>query len=203
MTSLHRNETGAALITAILVVMLASGLMAGMFAALMANQRTQATDRDQSVAYAAAHAGLEKLTANLGQLFEADFSPNAAQIAVVDGTAPTIPGFEYRVPGGAAGSGYDITFTPDGSGNPQALSNADITTGPFEGLKGLITPYILTATLWPGRIVASPQRRTGSLWDDLSLRDCTAGSGATTLRGQAPLGATRTADLQPRRAGRS
>jgi hypothetical protein len=151
MTSLKTNEKGAAFVTALLVLMLASGLMAGMYAALMANTRTHATDRDQSVAYAAAHAGLEKLTANLGALFAVNFAPTAAQIAVVDSTPPTIPGFTYATPGGGAGTGYDITFTPipngqPNAGDPQALPNVDITTGPFEGLKGLITPYVLTVT---------------------------------------------------------
>ena len=151
MKSLTRNESGIALVTAILVLMLVSGLMAGMFAALLASQRSHATDRDQSVAYAAAHAGLEKLTAGLAGLFVTDFSPTAGQIALVDNTPPAITGFTYTAPGGVAGSGYDITFTPipvgqPFAGNPQAFPSADITTGPFEGFKGLITPYTLTVT---------------------------------------------------------
>ena len=77
--SAKSNEAGMAIITALLVLMLASGLMAGMFAALLADQKSHATDRDQSMAYAAAHAGLEKLTSNLGALFDTDFSPSAAR----------------------------------------------------------------------------------------------------------------------------
>ena len=69
------KRTGMAIITALLVLMLASGLMAGMFAALLADQRSHATDRDQSQAYAAAHAGLEKLTASLGCLFNNRLQP--------------------------------------------------------------------------------------------------------------------------------
>lgn len=151
MKSLTRNESGIALVTAILVLMLVSGLMAGMFAAQLTSQRSHATDRDQSVAYAAAHAGLEKLTAGLAGLFVTDFSPTAGQIALVDATPPAITGFTYTAPGGAAGSGYDITFTPipvglPFAGDPQSSPSADITTGPFEGFKGLITPYTLTVT---------------------------------------------------------
>jgi hypothetical protein len=149
--SLTSNESGMAIITALLVLMLTSGLMAGMFAALLANQRSHSTDRDQSVAYAAAHAGLEKLTASLATLFVTDFSPSAAQIGVIDNTPPAITGFEYTAPGGAAGSGYQVTFTPDpgpgpNTGNPLASVSADITTGPFEGFKGVITPYVVTVT---------------------------------------------------------
>ena len=149
--SLTVNESGMAIVTALLVLMLASGLMAGMFAAVLADQRSHATDRDQSVAYAAAHAGLEKLTASLAGLFVTDFSPSAAQIAVIDDTPPTIDGFEYTAPGGVAGSGYQISFTPDpgpgaNTGNPLAFADTDITTGPFEGFKGLVTPYTITVT---------------------------------------------------------
>jgi hypothetical protein len=148
---LRTSETGAALVTALLVLALASGLMAGMFAVLLADQRSHSSDRDQSVAYAAAHAGLEKLTAGLASLFVTDFSPSAAQIATVASTPPAITGFQYTAPGGAAGSGYSITFTADpgpggNTGNPLAFPNTDITTGPFEGFKGLITPYTLTVT---------------------------------------------------------
>jgi hypothetical protein len=145
------DESGMAIITAILVLMLASGLMAGMFAAVVADQRSHATDRDQTQAYAAAHAGLEKLTASLGGMFEADFSPSAAQLNVIDNVPPAITGFEYTNPGGTAGSGYVVSYTPDpgpgpNTGNPMASPNSDITTGPFDGLKGLITPYTLTVT---------------------------------------------------------
>ena len=133
-----KDESGVALVTAILVLALASGLMAGMFAVLLADQRSHSTDRDQSVAYAAAHAGLEKLTAGLAALFVFDFSPSAAQVSVVDDTPPAIPGFAYTAPGGVAGSGYAIAFTADpgpgaNTGNPLAFPNTDITTGPFEG----------------------------------------------------------------------
>jgi hypothetical protein len=148
---LPASERGMAMLTAILVLMLASGLMAGMFAAVLADQKSHQTDRDQTQAYAAAHAGLEKLTSTLGLLFEGDFSPSATQLDVLDNYAPTIPGFTFTAPGGTAGSGYAVSFNPDpgpgpNTGNPMASASNDITTGPFEGLKGLITPYTITVT---------------------------------------------------------
>jgi hypothetical protein len=145
-TSLMKNESGVALVTALLVLMLTTGLMAGMFAALLANQRSHSTDRDQSVAYAAAHAGLEKLTSGLAALFATDFSPSAEDLDELSDTPPAIDGFEYVSPGEDDGSGYAISFNADDEGNPAAEPSADITTGPFEGFKGLITPYTLTVT---------------------------------------------------------
>jgi hypothetical protein len=147
---LRRDETGMALLTVLLVCMLATALMAGMFAAVMSDQRSQGFDRDQSQAYAAAHAGLEKLTTQLAQLFVTDFSPNASQIAAASATPPSIYGFTYVAPGG--GPGYSVTFNPDpcgtcpNAGNPLPSTSNDITTGPFAGFKGLITPYTLTVT---------------------------------------------------------
>jgi hypothetical protein len=139
------DESGVALITAVLAVMLMSALMAGMFAALSADQQSHALDRDQTQAYAAAQAGLEKLTSGLATLFATDVSPSVAQINAVATTPPAIPGFAYTAPGGGAGSGYAVTFTPDAHGDPIATTT-DITTGPFTGFKGIITPYQITVT---------------------------------------------------------
>jgi hypothetical protein len=146
---LRSDESGMALLTVLLVCMLASALMAGMFAAISSDQRALGLDRDQSQAYSAAHAGLEKLTTQLAQLFSQDFSPNATQITTASAIAPTIPGFSFVAPGG--GSGYAVSFNADtctcpNAGNPLPSASNDITTGPFAGFKGLITPYTLTVT---------------------------------------------------------
>jgi hypothetical protein len=147
---LRSDESGMALLTVQLVAMLASALMAGMFAAIASDQRSLGIGRDQSQAYSAAHAGLEKLTTQLAQLFVTDFSPSATQIATASAVPPGIPGFSFVAPGG--GSGYAVTFNPDpcgtcpNAGNPLPSTSNDITTGPFAGFKGLITPYTLIVT---------------------------------------------------------
>jgi len=146
---LRSDESGMALLTVLLVCMLASALMAGMFAAISSDQRSLGLDRDQSQSYSAAHAGLEKLTTQLAQLFVTDFSPSASQITAASAVAPTISGFNFVAPGG--GSGYSVSYTPDpctcpNAGNPLPSTSNDITTGPFAGFKGLITPYTLTVT---------------------------------------------------------
>ncbi len=140
------DQSGMALITALLALMLISALMAGLVAAVSTDQRGASINRDQTQAYAAAHAGLEQLTSDLGQLFVTDVSPSGAQITAVAAHPPVINGFEFVAPGGGDGSGYTVTFTADGNGNPQAIPNADITTGPFTGFKGLVTPYTMTVT---------------------------------------------------------
>ena len=88
-----------ALVTVLLALMLLSGLMAGMFAAVSTANQSNAIDRDQTQAYAAAHAGLEKLTADLAQLFSFDSSPNSGQINALEGFPPAVSGFEYHLTG--------------------------------------------------------------------------------------------------------
>ena len=110
------DETGIALITTLLVLMMVSALMIGFFATITADQRASGIDRDQTQAYAAAHAGLEKMTSDLATLFAGDVSPSVAQINAVAATPPTIPNFAFTAPGG--GTGYSLTFTPDVNGNP-------------------------------------------------------------------------------------
>src|ERR1700680_3630238 len=104
------NESGMALVTTLMVLMLASALMIGFFAAIVGDQRANGVDRDQSQAYAAAHAGLEKLTSDLATKFETDFAPTASEINALATHPPVIPGFQYIAPGGAVGSGYAVTF---------------------------------------------------------------------------------------------
>ena len=141
-----RSEAGIALLTVLLVLTLLSALTAGFVAAVIADQRSSGTQRDQTQAYAAAHAGLEKLTSDLASLFLTDFSPSAGQISAVSTRVPTIPGFNFIAPTG--GSGYVITFTSDAQGNPapESANGSPITAGNYQGFKGLITPYDLTVT---------------------------------------------------------
>src|SRR5213083_1457275 len=95
------NQSGMALLTTLMVLLLASALMVGFFAAITADQRANGIDRDQTQAYAAAHAGLEKLTSDLATLFETDFNPTSAQINALATHPPTIPGFSFIAPGGS------------------------------------------------------------------------------------------------------
>jgi hypothetical protein len=142
-----RREDGIALIVTLMIMMLVSVLMVGFVTAVVADQRASGLDRDQTQAYAAAHAGLEQLTSDLSGLFTADFSPNATQLNALAATPPTLTGFTFVAPGG--GSGYRITWDPDGAGNPKPedpINGSPITAGPYQGFRGIITPYDITVT---------------------------------------------------------
>jgi hypothetical protein len=148
--SLADRQEGVALIVTLMVLMLVSALMVGFVAAVVADTRASGLDRDQTQAYAAAHAGLEQITSDLNALFTADFSPTTAQINNIRATPPVVEGFNFIAPGGAAGSGYWVQprFT-DANGNPRPediVLGSQITAGPYQGFRGIITPYDITVT---------------------------------------------------------
>jgi hypothetical protein len=149
------SERGIGLLSAILVLVLMSGIVAGITALVLTDSRVRSLDGSRTRSFYLAHAGLEKLTADLGDLFRANVAPTGAQIAAL-GNAPPALGVTWMNPDGT--DGYDIAFPTDGAGNPSA-SIANVMAGPFQGLVGLATPYQLTVTAQlPDRSEASLTR---------------------------------------------
>jgi hypothetical protein len=143
---MHRKKTlqsGIALITTILILIMMGALLVGVSLLVVTEQRLGGFNRDHSQSFYAAEAGMEKLTADLGTLFDANYAPSGAQIKALATNPPPLPGYTYVSPGG--GSGYTIDFPANAQGNPLA-TNRTILSGPYQGLVGLITPYTLTVT---------------------------------------------------------
>jgi hypothetical protein len=139
----RRCQSGVALITVMLILLLMSALLAGFAMLVMEDARMGGIDRDYRRSFYAAQAGMEKMTSDLGNLFSVNFSPSAAQVNAIEGIPPVLPGVTYVAPGG--GNGYDISFPTDPLGNPQA-SIRTILSGPYQGFTGLITPYQMQIT---------------------------------------------------------
>src|SRR5690606_30405402 len=137
------------LVAALLVTTMMSALVAGFLVMVNADQVAGGIERDQTQAYAAAHAGVEKLTADLGPLFLTNFNPgedDLLELQTVD-RQPTLPGISFLRPDGT--SGYRIMFTDeDSDGNPDVAdpNGTQIAAGPYQGLVGLITPYEVEVT---------------------------------------------------------
>jgi hypothetical protein len=142
----REGEAGMALLATIMVMMLLSALMVGFVSAIVADQTASGLNRDQTQAYAAAHAGLEKLTSDMSTLFARDVSPSAAQINQLVADVPVIANFEFRDTDGTVGYKAAARFMNGGNPAPENPAGSDIANGPFQGLKGIITPYDITVT---------------------------------------------------------
>jgi hypothetical protein len=148
----RNREAGVAMISAILILALISALLVGFVSMVNTDQAAHGINRDQTQAYAAAHAGVEKLTADLGLLFQANFAPTGAQVQALaaDARKPPIDGITYESPDG--GTGYRIGFVDnvpvggDGMPDTENPNGSVISSGPYQGLTGLITPYNVEVT---------------------------------------------------------
>jgi hypothetical protein len=136
------SERGIALITTLLIMMLMSALLVGFTTVVMSDQRYRLIDRDRVRSFYAAHSGVEKLNLDLRNLFLANVSPTAAQIAALSQNPPAIPDVTFVSAGPAA---YGVRSLPPelGCSNPCSTT---ISSGPFAGLIALKQVYRLDAT---------------------------------------------------------
>lgn len=136
------DETGAALTGAMLVTLLMAAITAGFTALVITDSRVRYLDGTRTQSFYVAHAGLEKLTADLGDLFSNNFAPTGAQINALSAGAPNLNA-QWLQPDGTPG--YTITFPVNAQGNPTSTVTT-VSSGAFQGLVGLATPYTMTVT---------------------------------------------------------
>lgn len=144
----HRRESGVALITAMLILLLMSTMIAGFAWMVMGDRALGGNFQDRQLAFYGAEAGMESLTAALENLFNSNYAPTGTMITGTSGlvsTAPSnlVPGVQYLNPDGT--NGYVIKFPQDSNGNPKA-SPSNISNGTYAGLMGLMTPYTIQVT---------------------------------------------------------
>ena len=134
------SERGVALIVVLLIMMLMSALMIGFSTIVSSDQKFRGIDKERTRAYYGATSGLEKLTADLGNLFLTNVAPTAAQISNLANLKPTIPNVTFTAPSGVTAYGV----TPVACNQAGALScNGQVTTGPYQGLIALKSLYRL------------------------------------------------------------
>jgi len=140
---LTRPDSGIALLTTMLLMLLMSSMLVGFILLITSGQKLSGVNNDYSRAFYAAEAGMEKMTADIGTLFDTNYSPTGPQILALETTPPALSNINYVQANGA--SGYVISFPTDGSGNPLAANNV-INSGPYQGMTALQTLYTLNVT---------------------------------------------------------
>src|SRR3984893_8693432 len=139
-----RREAGIALLTTILLMLLMSSLLIGFILLITEGQKMSGMNNDYSRAFYAAEAGMEKITADLGTLFNKNYAPTAAQLAAISGAPPVLYGIQYQQFDGT--SGYKLDY-PGEPGPPVAnITQIKSGTSPYQGMTALATPYTLTVT---------------------------------------------------------
>ncbi len=136
-----RRDAGLALLTAILMLLLMSSLLVGFTVLLYTDIQLSGASNDQVRAFYGAEAGMEQMTANLGNLFAQNYSPSIGQINAIAGAPPALQGIQFLK--GDNSSGYSITPQSfDANGNPAATIST-IKSGAYQGMTAMATEYTL------------------------------------------------------------
>ncbi len=139
-----RREAGIALLTTILLMLLMSSLLIGFVLLITQGQKMSGLNNDYSRAFYASEAGMEKITADLGTLFDKNYAPTAVQLAAIAAAPPSLSGIQYLQFDGT--SGYKLDY-PGEPGAPIAnITTIKSGTSPYQGMTALATPYTLTVT---------------------------------------------------------
>ena len=118
---------GFTLIAALLILVLLSGVAAGLLFLVTNETRMGGNDLEANLAYYGAESGMEKLTADLSSLYTQYMIPSNLQIQNLTNFPPT--------PAMVSGMNYaeSITYPTDGTGNPVSGWNT-ISAGANQGL---------------------------------------------------------------------
>jgi PilX N-terminal len=141
-----KRENGVALITALLILFLVSAIIVGMSWMVVSDQRLSGNNQDRELAFYGAEAGMEKMTADIGNVFANKGSITAGDLPAITGNPPpptTLPGITYA---NASGSTYQLMCPPPNTcTNPQNAQFFATIQPPsvFAGMQGQITPLTL------------------------------------------------------------
>ncbi|HWS16835.1 MAG TPA: pilus assembly PilX N-terminal domain-containing protein [Candidatus Elarobacter sp.] len=130
------REKGFALIGVLLFLVLLSAMAVTLAYTVRTEKRIGGSDQEGNLAYYDSEAGMEKMTADLGALYEKTKSPTAAMITNLGNDKPGLPDVGYTYV-------FNVTANPDGS---PASRVQTISAGDFAGLSAQIIPINLDVT---------------------------------------------------------
>jgi Tfp pilus assembly protein PilX len=132
----RQDSRGFTLIAALLVMILLSGVAAGLLFMVGSEARMGGNDLEDNLAYYGAESGMEKLTADLSSLYETSMSPNNTQIQNLINFPPTaamVGDMNYT---------ESISYTLNANGSPVSGWNT-VSSGSNQGLYAEIVPMSL------------------------------------------------------------
>lgn len=143
----NKNERGAALATAILMLALLSVIAMSVLAVVTTETRVAGSDLDKTQAFYASAAGIEKMTSDFSNLFARTSRPSTTQMNNIANSPPDLA---------SEGFSFTQTITLDDATLTTMRATQNITNGayptvtvqagPLAGLTASVAPYTLTTT---------------------------------------------------------
>src|SRR5215475_10875005 len=90
-----RKQSGIALLTTVLLLLLMSSMLVGFIVLVNSSQKLNGANNDYGRAFYGAEAGMERMTADLGNLFDTNYSPSGTQVQAIQSTPPSLSGINY------------------------------------------------------------------------------------------------------------
>jgi len=132
----RNTQGGFTLIAALLILILLSGVAAGLLYLVTNESHMSGNDMESNLAYYGAESGMEKLTADVSALYTQYMIPTNAQIQNLTNFPPT--------PAMVSGMNYteSISYPTDANGNPSSNWNT-VSAGANQGLYAEIIPMTM------------------------------------------------------------
>jgi hypothetical protein len=131
------RSKGFTLIATLLLLLLLSGVALGLMYMVNTEARVGGNDLENGLAYHAAEGGMEKMTADLANLFSSSQAPTTITIGALQAFPPVISGVNYTE------YAINVPTNPDGT----YMSHTDnISSGANQGLIAQIIPMTLSVT---------------------------------------------------------
>lgn len=143
-----KREDGVALITALLILFLVSAIVVGMSWMVMSDQKLSGNNQDRELAFYGAEAGMEKMTADMGNTFAINGSITAANLPGITGAPPPIPGIQFQNALGV--STYQIGCPTFPCAVPTPFNATIQPPSAYAGMQALITPFTLQVAAQTG-----------------------------------------------------
>lgn len=144
------RQSGIALLTTLLLLILMSSLMVGFILLVMSGQRLSGMNNESSKAFYGAEAGMEKLTADLGTLFNANYAPSAAIVTAISTAPPALGAQGISFTDQSGNPAYTINFTQVNGFPVSSFGQVTSGSSPYQGMTALATPYDLVVTARTG-----------------------------------------------------
>jgi Tfp pilus assembly protein PilX len=141
------REKGIALITVLMILLLISAVVVGMSWMVMTDQRLGGNNLNRDLAFYGAEAGMEKLTADIGNQFAIEGAITGADVTTLTGTPPSMTGVSFT--NASSQSTYLVTCgAATNCANPTAatVTSQVLPPSPYSGMNATITPLTLSVT---------------------------------------------------------
>jgi hypothetical protein len=145
----HKSDSGIALITVLLILLLVSGVIVGMSWMVLTDQRLSGNNLNRDIAFYGAEAGMEKLTADLGNQFATEGAITGGDVTTLESTPPSssqLPGISFTNASNSSTYLIECGQPLVNCTTPTSTTATILAPSPYAGMNAIISPFTLMVT---------------------------------------------------------